>query len=374
MITSSPTWCPHPWTTLNIDQTGVVKPCLSSYEYEQDLGNINRSSIQDIIAGPRSQLLRAAIAEGRWDPMCGGCRRLEQSGCSSPRQAARVDDQIVAAVEQDPAWFSLQDLTVNWTNLCNLTCTYCNPETSTAWQAVRGWPITLVRNQHEDLVDLAREHRSTIQGVTLGGGEPLLQRGLLEFLNQLDPDHTQVMITTNLSMTLERNAIYQQLKTWPRVTWMISFDNARADRFEYVRRGATWTQFVHNIKQLQADQQHVLAHPAYSVYCALDLPAYYEFCDSMGLAIYWCDLWNPKPLDARRLPLELRQLAHAEIGRILELYADRQDLSLATLARYQQQLTQEPVGPAQSVQDWHLEQEQLQPYHHTFLELWPEYQ
>jgi radical SAM protein with 4Fe4S-binding SPASM domain len=381
MITASPTFCPCPWTTLNIDQTGTVKPCLSSYEYKQDLGNINTSTVQEIIAGPRLQELKQRIAAGAWDPVCGGCQRSEAAGSTSARQLARADTAVLEAIDRDPTWFSLRDLTVNWTNLCNLTCTYCNPETSTAWQAVRGLPIGLVRNQHADLIALAREHSASLKGVTLGGGEPLLQRGLLEFLQALEPEHTQVMITTNLSMKLEHNAIYHELKRWPRVTWMISFDNASADRFEYVRRGCSWTQFVANIEQLQADQQQVVAHPAYSVYCAGDLRVYYDFCDQYRLPIYWCDLSDPAALDARRLPLEHRLAAQAEIDCILEQYRDHprsSELSLETLARYRNQLESEwlahqPERDVATPAAWHQEQEQIQAHPYRFCDLWPEY-
>ena len=43
MITQSPTFCSAPWTSLNIDQTGRVFPCMhSGYE----LGNIKEIPIQ----------------------------------------------------------------------------------------------------------------------------------------------------------------------------------------------------------------------------------------------------------------------------------------------------------------------------------------
>lgn len=345
------------------------------------LGNIKQTSIQSIISGSELRELKHTIAQGQWHPFCSTCQRDETDAGISARtgKVSTVLPATVERIDQSIESFELTDLTINWTNLCNLTCTYCNPETSTAWQQVLKLPITQVRNDQSGLIELARSNRATLRGLTLGGGEPLLQRGLREFLQEIDPEQVSVMITTNLSMDLTRNAIYQLLKQWPQVTWMISFDNARADRFEYVRRGSSWSQFVANIEQLQQDQQRVLAHPAYSVYSALDLEHYYEFCCGHNLPIYWCDLLHPAALDARRLPLEFRQLAHAEIGRILELYAGREDLSLDILARYQQQLApdwlaQQADRPSQSVQAWHLEQEQLQPWHHTFQDLWPEYQ
>ena len=105
-----------------------------------------------------------------------------------------------------------------------------------------------------------------------------MQKGLEQFLDYLDPNKVSVMITTNLSVNLENNPIYLRLRTWPMVQWMISFDNSDQDKFEYVRHGASWTQFVNNIQVMKRDKQTVAAHPAYSIYCALDLMEYYDFC------------------------------------------------------------------------------------------------
>lgn len=378
MISASPTFCPCPWTTVNIDQAGVVKPCLSSYEYQQDLGNVNQQSIQEIIAGPRGQLLRQRIAQGLWDPLCAGCQRIEAVGGSSPRHAAIAEwgAEIGPQIDQNINNLILRDITVNWSNLCNLTCTYCNPGTSTRWQAVRNLPVTVVKNSPAGLIELAEEHAETIRGLSLGGGEPLLQKGLPEFLLKIRPEQTSVMITTNLSVDLESNPVYQTLRQWPNVSWSVSFDNVNKERFEYVRNGADWDLFVANIDQLKREGQSVVAHPAYSIYCALSLVEYYEFCRDRDLDVYWCDLQHPHALDIRRQPIALRRAAQAEIDRVVELYSNRPgNWSLATLENYRIQLENPPAQTATvDPVAWHREQERILTQQHRFEDLWPEYQ
>jgi hypothetical protein len=185
------------------------------------------------------------------------------------------------------------------------------------------------------------------------------------------------MITTNLSMNLERNAVYQTLKTWPNVSWLISFDNADCDRFEYVRNPAQWDLFYSNIKQLKADGQQIVAHPAYSIYCALSLVEYYEFCTAHDLDIYWCDLRHPYALDIRRAGPELRQQAQQEIDRVLKQYRDRPgNLALATLENYRLELATEPVDRARIMTDpvsCHQQQETVLQQRHRFEDLWPQF-
>lgn len=374
MISQSKTFCPCPWTSLNIDQMGRVKPCLNSYEGELSLGNINQTAIQDIVTGATLTDLKQTIAQGKWHALCGGCQRAEAQGITSARTNRQVSKEQLDQIDLDINYFQLTDLTVNWSNLCNLTCTYCNPLTSTAWQAALKQPISLIKNSREDLIQLAEEHAETITGLTLGGGEPLLQRGLAEFLSKINPAKTHVMITTNLSVNLSTNPVYQELRHWPSVNWLISFDNVNADKFEYVRNGSSWSLFTANIQLLKQNGQHVVAHPAYSVYCALDLVEYYRFCQHNELDIFWCDLTYPEVLDIRQQSATVRQQAQAEIDRVLELYSDSDSttvLDLPKLIDYRRQLDL-ARGTIDTI-SWHNQQELTLTQQHSFTQLWPEF-
>jgi radical SAM protein with 4Fe4S-binding SPASM domain len=335
MITKSPTFCPAPWTGLNIDQTGRVSPCMHAVDA---IGNIKVNTIQQIIQGPALTSIKQHMLEGQWHATCRLCQELEATTGASARTVRKANEETLAAINQDISWFSPEHLVINWSNLCNLTCTYCNAETSTAWQAFKGIPINHVKNDHADLVELARQHGHRVQGLTLGGGEPLLQKGLVDFLRCLNPNRVRVLVTTNLSIDLNTNAVYQELKQWPTVDWQISFDNANQQQFEYVRAGASWSTFVNNIKIMKQDQQHVIAHPAYSLYCAYDLINYYEFCVANDLNLFWCDLTHPWDLDVRRLSPELRRQAQVEIDRVIERFGHQTGMAIDTLKRYRIQL------------------------------------
>lgn len=371
-ITNSKTFCSSPWTFVNINQTGAVMPCMhSGYE----LGNINKKPIQEILADQPLRDLKNTIAQGEWHSACSWCKSLEENGRSSGRTQRIMSREILDQIDNSVDWFTITDIVINWSNLCNLTCVYCNSETSTAWQSVEKIPIQLVKNNHPDLIELAKTHGKNIKGLSLGGGEPLLQKGLVEFLKHLDPDTTTVMVTTNLSIDLQTNPVYQELKTWKRVDWMISFDNADKDKFEYVRHGAEWKQFVDNIQQMKKDGQHVIAHPAYSIYCAFDLDQYYEFCVNNELDIFWCELNHPHELDARRLPLELRQQAIEEIEKTIKKYPNRDNLALNTLSGYINSLVDNSglfqLENKPDMLGWHRRIEQKLKQTNTFEQLWP---
>jgi organic radical activating enzyme len=283
----------------------------------------------------------------------------------------------LAAIDADIDFFKLEQLVVNWSNLCNLTCVYCNDHTSTAWQSIKKIPINYVKNEHDDLIELVKTQGHNIQGLSLGGGEPLLQKGLDVFLSYLNPATVSVMVTTNLSMEITTNPIYQILKTWPKVEWMVSFDNANKEKFEYVRDRANWEQFVKNLRQMKQDGQQVSAHPAYSIYCALDLEEYYDFCTSENLNIYWCELNHPIELDIRRHSQTLRDLAVGEINRVIDKYGDRNGLAIDVLKTYRNTLQdnsylkyQENFKSSKTLA-WHVDIENTLKKTNKFVDLWP---
>ena len=374
MITKSPTFCPAPWTSLNIDQAGETSPCFHCVDM---IGNNKKNTIQEIIHGPKATSMREAMARGEWHPGCSWCKRLEETTGSSGRTVRHADPETLAAIDNDPNFFKLEHLVINWSNLCNLTCVYCNDQTSTAWQSVTKIPINHVKNEHADLIELAQTQGHNIQGLSLGGGEPLLQKGLNTFLSYIDSTKVRVMVTTNLSMEITTNPIYQILKTWPKVEWMVSFDNANKEKFEYVRDRANWEQFVKNLRQMKQDGQHVNAHPAYSIYCALDIMEYYDFCSAEEVGIYWCELNNPPELDIRRHSAQLRQLAIEEINRVLVKYGSRNGLATDVLQSYRNTLEDNSYlqhntkfSPASTLA-WHVKTEAVLQKTNKFVDLWP---
>lgn len=374
MISQSKTFCPAPWTSLNIDQTGRVMPCFhTGYE----LGNIKQKPIQEILVDNPLRELKQAMAQGQWHSACDWCKRLEQTTSASGRTVRRVSDTTLMAIDDDLEFFALEHIVVNWSNLCNLTCVYCNDQTSTAWQSMKKIPISHVKNEHASLIELAQTQGHNIQGLSLGGGEPLLQKGLDKFLSNLDPQQVRVMVTTNLSVDIVVNPIYQILKTWPAVEWQVSFDNADPAKFEYVRDGASWHQLVANLRQMKQDGQRVKAHPAYSIYCALDLVEYYDFCVAEDLGLYWCEVNHPWELDIRRHSKKLRDMAIQEIDRVLDQHGNRHHLAIETLKSYRMTLQDNSylkfhdTFDPKSALPWHANIEQVLNKSNRFVDLWP---
>jgi hypothetical protein len=126
---------------------------------------------------------------------------------------------------------------------------------------------------------------------------------------------------------------------------------------------------------MKRDQQKVQAHPAYSVYCALDLMEYYDFCAEQDLDIFWCELTNPWDLDIRRQSRRLRQLAIDEIDQVVSKYQHLPRLSTDVLQRYRATLIDNSyLNNPQHVPDiikWHQDIETTLNKTVKFVDLWP---
>lgn len=97
-------------------------------------------------------------------------------------------------MEEEPGASKINYLRISVTDRCNLRCSYC-----TYWRDWRKLPsVEILR--YEELLRLATiAAEMGISKVRITGGEPLVRRGLVEFLGKLHqiPGINQVCLTTN---------------------------------------------------------------------------------------------------------------------------------------------------------------------------------
>ena len=336
-LTDSPTFCPSPWSSLRLGTGGGVGVC----PYSEDVGSTFNTPMDDIIYGKTLTAVRETISQGEWHPNCFYCRESESKGGRSQRlmNLDSMSEDLKNSIDANPTQFSLKDCSINWSNLCNLACNYCTPKISTGWQTALGNTVK-VSSMGDNSMSWLIENSDNLTFILIGGGEPLLHKNVNDLLLQLKRNTVHLYITTNLSVELETNPMFNTIKDNPnlRVVWSISFDGI-GDKFDYVRHGAKWDQFTKNINTLKKYNQQIEAHPAYGIYCAFDLIEYVDFCVENELNIFWCDVFNPMELDIRYAPKILRDLAIQNIDAVLEKYDDKNlaiKLSLQTLYKYRE--------------------------------------
>lgn len=149
-------------------------------------------------------------------------------------------------------------------NLCNLACRMCSPESSTS--ASRGWNAELaeltgktaggiVRN-FPDVVRFAEELRSiapTLNQVSFSGGEPFADPAVIDTLVALQPWARQIQVYANTNLSRLRfgdTDVLELVGRFDRRILCISVDGPPA-LHGYIRPGLDVSRFVENLARLQ---------------------------------------------------------------------------------------------------------------------------
>jgi len=317
------TFCSYPFDTIFLGADAGIKTCCSA---NQDIGDLNKDRIEDILASDKAQEIRQSILDEKWHDSCQQCKILEDQGARSERTSSIEHTyDYYESIELDSTFFGLKKLDLRWSNVCNLACNYCYEYFSSQWAKIKGVKLnTLDGENEESLFEFIDIHKDAIETVNLLGGEPLLQRQNERLISML-PTNTNYYMLTNMAVPLEKNSIMNLLLNEEAPTFGISFETI-GDKYEYVRHGASWEVFCNNIKTVKEKNPSVRlnAHPLYCTYSAFNLVEYYEFVLNAGFDdIYWCSIQNIEGLNINKLSKELKTKAIKEIEKCSELFPEQ---------------------------------------------------
>lgn len=284
------------------------------------LGNLNTSTIEQILHGPVMQEIRQSIRQGQPHKYCYNCVQAERYGRSERDWHNNVSPEFDCTQAADTEHIPTL-IDVRWNTTCNLSCNYCAPACSSKWAALKQIPFKSgARPYYEQVCDYLEQHQGNIREVALVGGEPLLLPENERLLDVI-PDNCIVTLITNTAVDFETNKIFRKLSTRTQVGWSLSFDNIE-EQFEYVRYGASWQQLLENLKQVKRliSTKHHWAgiHAVYNIYNATRLVEFTKFARQQGFTIHWQSLYQPECLDPARLGDRAVADARKEIHTLLE--------------------------------------------------------
>lgn len=184
--------------------------------------------------------IRDSWDRNQFPPACNSCKLQESRGELSRRIS--VTD-----------WYAdrnISDTTTDllkidyWTgNTCNLRCAICGPANSSSWEQELNIPSRhQILNPQWTNLDI-----SNLQSIHFNGGEPLLSKEHVNFLNAV-PVKELVEINYNTNATIIPNS--ELLNLWSKFKCVIldfSIDDI-GERFEYQRYPAKWDNIVENLK------------------------------------------------------------------------------------------------------------------------------
>jgi MoaA/NifB/PqqE/SkfB family radical SAM enzyme len=271
-------FCVLPWVSLETSPIGTVRPCcLADDEIVDDNRNkfnLTTAHFGEIQNSLYMQNLRQEFLDGKQPRTCRKCWREERSGRTSKRMHTldrlkhMLPDQTWT-VDAKPLMF----LDLKLGNICNLKCRICGSWSSSTfateeleqlrtndqkkssyhYQMLRAgaWPREnkLFWSEIDKVVD-------QIQYIEFTGGEPFMIQEHFDMLQGLVDrgiaGRIEIHYNTNGTQWPEKaEEIWRHFKT---VEIAFSIDDV-AERFEYQRSNAVWSEVLDNIQRFQQLRQ-----------------------------------------------------------------------------------------------------------------------
>jgi molybdenum cofactor biosynthesis enzyme MoaA len=255
-------FCAAPWSGLSLDPDGSAKICCISQD------RVSLAEFAQVSTISKFTEIRNAVISDQQHPNCNNCWQREKASShwESRRSIYQYDDFFYNL--NSPDSFQLEHLDLRWSNTCNLNCVYCGPVFSSRWAKLEG--LSQSFRIFPKVLDSDLKNLKVLQ---LAGGEPLLIKQnaqILERLQKINPA-IKIEITSNLTQT-KNNRIYELLKEFNNVTWIVSFE-AIERRFEYIRNGAKWETFYSNLRTLHLDFLDIQINMVYFPLSSLEIGA-----------------------------------------------------------------------------------------------------
>ena len=234
---------------------------------------------------------------------CSNCELQEKIQGTSFRTAV---NQTVNLEKIDSRWPSRWN--ISFGNICNLACWMCSEYSSSVIQTHKKKlgmlsidfqdPETKFQKVWQtlkhDILKSYNYHDSV--SITILGGEPLYNKQVLEFLQELTnlklSNRTKLEFHTNATQCNKNIMSILDLKNWKYICMFLSID-AIGRKAEWLRYGTDWKKLESNISQLTEISNYKEAHCILSVLNIGDLPNLKNFCDQNKINLKISALYQP---------------------------------------------------------------------------------
>ena len=312
---------------------------------------LHRINIDDLTNNPSAlhntefkKAQRQRMLRGERPEECSYCWRVEATGNLSDRHyrsgepwAAEHYDKIKT---EDPLTWNVNPayVEVNFSNVCNLQCSYCSPQFSSAWQKeINEHGAYPTSNRHNDPTYFTGDRKPipnrennpyvdafwrwwpelypNLKHFRMTGGEPLMDPQHYRILDMLAPYGHQIEIKyatngTTLGIKGGRN-VHEYWPKFRSVAVNVSIDGI-GPVYNYIRGNGDWNAVVQNVQEIKAipNVSRVVGAVAVQVSNVLILDKMIEyFLDELGIVFYTNMVKYPNVLSVQVLPDYLKGLA-----------------------------------------------------------------
>jgi len=297
-------FCPVPWTSIMYNFDGSIKNCIRS---AAPIGNINNNSIEEIL--DKDHRIKADMQTGQKFARCNPCYDLETEknnfNIISDRVFYLKELRDVDNTLYDTMNFALHTVDIRWSNLCNFACVYCGPEFSSKWASEQNIVINTPEDvKRQEFKQYIFDHAAQLKHVYLAGGEPLLMKENLEFLELLKQVNPDVNLRINTNLSHVDTHIFDLISEFKNVHWTVSVESMDQE-FEYIRYGGSWQDFLDNLYTIKQFNHKISFNMLHFLLNHVSIFGCVDFLKSQGFhnnSFIIGALTGPEYLNVRHLP------------------------------------------------------------------------
>lgn len=338
------TFCAAPWFMLRSNKDATFKPCC---DFKQELTTFTddtksmgkKISIEEWADSKYMNYVRKNLSEGTKIPECSNCWKKEAAGLPSLRQTSNNIVTDNKGTELHNTWLSsflknknrknrymLLAADIKISNKCNFACVMCNPSDSTklfsTWS--RNKKNIFVeeyskndKNYFENILQTQTKKESyeilkqiltyPIRLLKLLGGEPLLEKQMLEILRDLPAQKKEkISLSFSTNGSIDILSVIKKYKlNFKSLTFVVSLEGIGAIQ-NWARKGSDWAQIEKNI--ISAKKEGILIDVQYTLQAATVLKIFdlNDWCTEQKIPLIINLLERPTYLSINILSKELK--------------------------------------------------------------------
>jgi len=256
--------CPLPWTGIELDAIGRIKPCCLAREAIQENGkdvSVRTHTITEAMNSDYMKNLRQRFLNGDRPETCSPCWDTEATGQLSKRIHS-INKMPNTIYDEDHIKTEFMDVKLG--NICNIKCRICGSDSSSMWVTENfklygdrelrdrtikngSWPRTT-----ESVWDQLEKALPHLRYMEITGGEPFLIEQQFDLLRRaVDNGYAKdIEIHYNTNGTIYPDDAIKNI--WPhfkKVEIAFSIDDIN-ERFHYQRFPAKWDDVKDNVQRI----------------------------------------------------------------------------------------------------------------------------
>ncbi|MEZ4931480.1 MAG: twitch domain-containing radical SAM protein [Saprospiraceae bacterium] len=328
---NSQAFCMLPWVHLYINTQGKVTPCcLSPWDEDKVLGDINEQPLEKIWNGKKMMEIRSKMLRDKKNDGCRQCYENEKSGLRSKREISNFCYQHKLGWVQSTKknGYSTEAKPIYWdiriSNLCNFKCRICGHHSSSKLydEAKTLGELSFPERVHYSMKDFDRAMGQLqpvvpfLEEIYFAGGEPLIMEEHYQILDMLIAHKkfdVKLRYATNFSTTVFKGRdVFELWNNFTEVFVHASLDGSH-EKGEYQRKGQVWDNVLQERRRMLevCPQVNFMICSATSVFNVLHLPEFHKEWTENGLVaaddFMPHTLKNPAVYNIKILPPAMKQ-------------------------------------------------------------------